>query len=244
MKNLKITTVFLIFMMAFGLTSCETEPVDPALVGGIPEDGNGGGNGGGISTGDYWPMAAGNQWVFIKDGVLQDPMEIIAPEQINGTTYYAYDTFFGNTTAGAAGQMDVWTRKEGGNYYIRQEANIPSVDGSPAITVSPIELIILKDNIAVNQTWTQNLTQTTTIEGFPPIVTTILINGEILEKDVAVTVNSIAYTNVIKAKVTQTTQGVVNVNYYWFAKDIGLIKYQNNYLDIESVSELSTYSLN
>jgi len=250
MKKMKFVSALAVLFIAFSLFSCSTEiePVDPALING--ENGNGGGgngggnNGGGTSTGDYWPMTVNNQWTFIKDAMLQSPMKIIGTEQIGGMTYYEYDSFFGTSLQGLEAEGGLWTRKENGNYYARQEINIPAQGGQPAISVSPLEIIILKDNIDINQTWTQNLTQTTTIQGFPPMDSAIIIEGTILEKDITITINGIVYTNVIKVELVQTTQGITQENYYWFAKDIGPIKYQFNYMGTETINELSTFIVN
>lgn len=220
MKTIKILPIFLLFLSTVTFVSCDSsiEPVDPAL--NVPPE-----NGGGTTTGDYWPMAVNNSWSYIPEAINPEPqtMKIIATESINNSTYFKYDTFIGLTEEGQGFVGTVWTKKENGNYYVRQEASIPAVPGMPSITISPMEIIILKDFLPVDGTWTQNFTQTTTIEGFPPIQTAVGITGKILEKDVTVTVNNVSYENVIKAEVIQNTQGQTITNYYWFAKNIGLI---------------------
>ena len=134
--------------------------------------------------------------------------------------------------------------KENGVYYYLVAVNIPSVDGSPEISVSPLEIIVLKDFLEVNETWTQNLTQTTTITGVPPITTAVNITGKVLERDATLEVGSTTFENVIKVEVIQNTQGQVNTNYYWFAKDIGVIKYQNIIQGTNTTSELVSYTIN
>lgn len=243
MKKFKFLAAFLLLFAAFSFTSCDNESLDGAI---DPEagGGNGGGNGGGVSTGDYWPMAINNQWVFTANSLTQDPMKIISTQQVGGNTYYKFDTFFGMTTSGAGAQGTAMARKNSGNYYIRQEAFIPAQEGSPSITVSPLEIIVLKDFLNVNQTWTQNLTQTTTIQGLPPIQTAVNLQGKILEKDITMVVNGAEYTNVIKVELIQNTQGVTNTNYYWFSKNVGPIKYQNIFEGFDVTNELDSYSLN
>jgi hypothetical protein len=220
MKTIKLLPVLLLFFSAVAFLSCDSsiEPVDPAL--NVPPENPGGG-----TTGDYWPMAVNNSWTFVPEAINPEPqmMKIIATESINSSTYYKYDTFIGLSTEGQAFVGTVWTKKENGTYYVRQEASIPAVPGMPSITISPLEIIILKDFLPVNGTWTQNFTQTTTIEGLPPIQTAVSITGKILEKDVTVTVNDVSYENVIKVEVIQNTQGQTITNYYSFAKNIGLI---------------------
>lgn len=246
MKKFKFLAGFILLFTAFNFTSCDNEALDGDIDPGTENGGNNGGeNGGGTSTGDYWPMAINNQWVFVANSVTQDPMKITSTQQIGGNTHYKYDTFFGTSVSGEFdGEGTVTTRKSNGNYYVRQEVNIPAQEGQPAIVVSPMEFIVFKDNLAVNGTWTQNLTQTTTIQGLPPIRTAVTFKGKILEKNVTMTVNGAEFTNVIKVELIQTTQGVVNTNYYWFSKNVGPIKYQNIFQDYNVTGELDSYSLN
>ena len=163
---------------------------------------------------------------------------------MNGNTYYVYDNLFGISTSGKEFSGLIATRKSNGVYYYRLEVNIPGQGGNPSISVSPLEIIVLKDYLEVNQTWTQNLTQVTTISGVPPVTTSVQITGKILERDASLTIGTTTYENVIKAEVVQNTQGQTNTNYYWFAKDIGVVKYQNIIQGTNLTSELASYSLN
>jgi hypothetical protein len=239
MKTIKFLPIYLLFFSTVTFVSCDSgiEPVDPAL--NVPPDDNGG-----STTGDYWPMAINNSWTYASEGEDQTPMKIIGTESINNSTYYKYDNFVGLTTEGSDFEGTVWTKKVNGTYYVRQEASIPAVPGMPSVTISPMEIIILKDFLAVNGTWTQNFTQTTTIEGLPPIQTAVGIVGKILEKDIEFTVNGVSYENVIKVELIQNTQGETLTNYYWFAKNIGLIKYVNIALGETYEHELVTYTVN
>ncbi len=238
-------SVFLLFVGSFIMLSCSSdiEPIDPALQ---PGGGNSGGDGsgGGVSTGDYWPMAQNNSWIFSQNGVPQAPMLITNTEQINSRTYYAYENFVGVSLGGSNFTGTVHSRKANGNYYVRNQVTIPGTGGNPTITVSPLEILVLKDFLEVNQTWTQELTQTTTITGTPPINTPVSIVGKILEKNASLTIGTTTYTNIIKVELVQSTQGVVNTNYYWFAKDIGLVKYQMILQGSNLVYELQSYNLN
>ena len=252
-KQSFLVYLFLVFIAFSSSCSDEFEPVDPAIQipsngggnnGGGRNNGGGGNNGGGVSTGDYWPMTINNQWIFSQSGVDQPPMKIIGTEQYNGKTYFTYDNLFGVSTAGDEFEGIIATRKENGVYYYLVAVNIPSVDGSPEISVSPLEIIVLKDFLEVNETWTQNLTQTTTITGVPPITTAVNITGKVLERDATLEVGSTTFENVIKVEVIQNTQGQVNTNYYWFAKDIGVIKYQNIIQGTNTTSELVSYTIN
>lgn len=241
-KNKFLSTCLILFTSLI-FTSCSTdvEPLDPAVV---VEPPGGGNNNDGETTGDYWPMAVNNQWAFAANGTNEAPMKIVSTEQINGTTYYKYENFLGTSIAGTGFEATVWTRKSGGTYYARQQASSNGGEGVPSITVEPFEIIILKDHLAVNGTWEQSINQTTIISGFPPMVTVVNIQGKVLEKDVALTVNGEEFPNVIKVQVIQNTQGVTNTNYYWFAEDVGIIKYQNIYQAFVTTHEIVSYTIN
>jgi hypothetical protein len=246
MKNFK-PLAYIFILCTLLTTSCseEFEPIDPAIQIPVGGDDNGGNDDeGGVSTGDYWPMAINNQWVFSQNGINQQPMNITGITQVSGNSYYVYDNLFGVSTSGQQFSGLIATRKSNGVYYYRVEINIPGEGGNPSISVSPLEIIVLKDFLEVNQTWTQNLNQVTTITGVPPVTTQVQITGKILERDASLLVGTTTYENVIKAEVVQNTQGQVNTNYYWFAKDIGVIKYQNVIQGTNTTSELASYTLN
>ncbi len=59
---------------------------------------------------------------------------------------------------------------------------------------------------------------------------------KIMEKDIQVTVNGQVYNEVIKVELTRTTI-ISSVNYYWFAKNIGIIKFQDDTNTYEIVSQ-------
>jgi hypothetical protein len=239
----KITSiVFVLWLSVFSLSSCtsEFEPIDPAIQTPVenPDDNGTGGN----SSGDYWPRAINNQWVYKLDGEVQEPMKISSTISIDSRTYYKYDNFLGVSDGGSNFIGTNLTRKTNGVYFVRVSAIIT---GTPSITVSPLEVVVLKDYLEVNQMWSQNLSQTTTIEGQTPIVTAVEIDGKILARNITVIIGAITYTQVIHVEVIQTTQGIINKNEYWFAKDIGLIKY-SNFIGgtINSVYEIQSYTLN
>ena len=72
MRNFRFFILSLIIITTFCLNSCgPDEPLDPALIGTNPNPGtNRRGTNPGTTTGDYWPTAIDNQWVFKMDGVL------------------------------------------------------------------------------------------------------------------------------------------------------------------------------
>ncbi|RYD93606.1 MAG: hypothetical protein EOP54_18895 [Sphingobacteriales bacterium] len=232
MKQIKLLSIFLILFSAILFTSCDSESIDPELSGvddggdnGGIDNGGGNGNGGnnGSTSGDYWPMALNNKWVFNSNG-MEEEMKITGTQTVEGTSYYKVNQLF--SSAGVVGNATTLLRKNNGSYAVRIGVVIPGTQGGPTITISPYEFIILKDNLAVGQTWTQNVTQTTSysIPGIPPIEMVVNYTGTIVEKDATITVNGETYTNVIKSKLVQTYTGGAMTTNYWFAKNTGPVK--------------------
>jgi len=236
MKFIKFITVF--FFASVLLTSCEIEPVDSSS---LPE------NGGGTSTGDYWPTAINNQWVFKMDGVLQSPMKMISINTISSNTYYTFNeiaaTGIGSTISGAQR-----LRKLNGDYYIKMESlSSPAQGPIQGFTMTGYETIILKDYIPVGGTWTDKYSQTTTYTdpNFPVITLDFDIVATVMEKNSSITVAGRNYTDVIKIKyiqkVTMVGQTTVVTSYYWYSKNVGPIKMTSEIGGQTTVQELDSY---
>ena len=236
MKFIKFITVF--FFASVLLTSCEIEPVDSSS---LPE------NGGGTSTGDYWPTAINNQWVFKMDGVLQSPMKMISINTISANTYYTFNeiaaTGIGSTISGVQR-----LRKLNGDYYIKMESlSSPAQGPIPGFTMTGYETIILKDYIPVGGTWTDKYSQTTTYTdpNFPVITLDFDIVATVMEKNSSITVAGRNYTDVIKIKyiqkVTMVGQTTVATSYYWYSKNVGPIKMTTETGGQTTVQELDSY---
>lgn len=247
MKKIKLITAVLVFFAAFNLTSCDNEPIDPAI------DLNNGGNtgGGGTSSGDYWPAALNNQWVFNLNGVQQDPLKMVSINAINGNTYYTFNQQSGTGGTGTAASATLRLRKTSGDYYIKVEDIVtPAQAGMPGSTTTGSETILLKDYLAVGGTWTSSYNQTTTYTdpSFPVITLNFVIEASIMEKNISLTVNGAVYTDVIKVKyvqnVTSFGQTTSSINYYWFSKNVGPIKITNEFGTSTYNQELVSYILN
>lgn len=244
MRKINLFKIFVAFTV-ISFASCSTESLDPVLTESIDNGGeddggtdNGGGNnGGGTSSGDYWPMAINNEWQYQSSEPQNDqPMKIVSTETINGKEYYKMNRAFqesGNQEM--TGTATIHLRKESGSYYQRTSLSVPN-QGGMSITASPFEILILKDNLDVNGTWTGTAQQdfTYSIAGMPGISTIIDYTGTIVEKGITYTVGSQNYSNVIKVKYVQKITVVMSgnavgspvntVTYLWFAKDVGPIK--------------------
>jgi hypothetical protein len=261
MKKIKFLPVFFI-LFAIAFTSCDTEPVDSNLYDYVPvdnggddggDDDGGGGDDGGTSSGDYWPMAVNNQWTYREDGVVSDPMKIISTQTVDGNTYYRVNRSFVNSgTDDLTGDAVMLLRKTNGSYNTRISVTIDAEEGMPGLSVAPYEFTMFKDNLDAGQTWTQTVDQVTSydMEGIPDVTTTLNFTGTIMEKNISLEVEGHTYTNVIKSKLVMQieTMGISSTitTYYWFAKDVGPIKTEN---DLGNLGEdydvtLLSYTLN
>lgn len=215
----------LILVFSMGMVSCDGD-VEP--IGSTTVDPNNPGNPGNPvdPSLSYWPMAVGNYWTMEQDGETQPPMKITSVEQINGATYYKYDNFLGESTGGAGFTADYWTRQNGSTYSVRARVSIAAGGGMPGIEISPIEFIVLKDNLEVGQTWTETLIQTMTVTGLPPMESEVVTTGTVLAKGISFEVNGTTYQNVIQTKIVQLSMGESTESYYWYAKGVGPIQFR------------------
>ncbi|MFY7988249.1 MAG: hypothetical protein ACOVNP_05145 [Flavobacterium sp.] len=236
MKSIKSIVALFVLSLAFTTVSCDNEPVDPALEIG----------GGGSSTGDYWPTAINNEWLMERDAVALDPLKIVGTGNFGGQTYYKFAPQSGSGTS-TSGTVTNWLNKSNGVYKLKTD-DINVNAGGFSGTQTGYEFIILKDNIAVGQSWTGTYTSTTTYTGIPSITLTTNYTGTILAKNVAATVDGETYNDVIKVSFVQNTTmagapaTVVNTE-YWFAKNVGVIKSISNDAGNSYESILVDYTL-
>lgn len=214
MKSLKFILALLFVTTLLSLTSCSFEPLVPA----IDSQAN--------SSGDYWPTAINNNWSYQRDGSLYTT-KIASTETVNGQLYYKFLPQ-NSTVSTATLTATTSLNKKSGVYKLKFDDLNINANGFTG-TQTGYEFIILKDNLAVGETWSGSYTQTTTYTGIPVITTNTTYTGTILEKNTSETVNTITYTDIIKVKITQTTAITGSIattiaTEYWFAKKIGVIK--------------------
>ncbi|MES2543480.1 MAG: hypothetical protein V4548_01240 [Bacteroidota bacterium] len=205
----KINYLVAIFAAVASLTfvSCNNDSGDDSET---PQSGN-----------DYWPTAVNNVWHY--EDADHNPIEtkIVSTQSIDGKTYYKFEPQSANGVSN-----NNFLRKINGAYYLRtSEATIDF--GGLTGTQTGFEFIVLKDNVAVDGTWSGSYDQTTNYTGYPAIEQSTNYTGTILAKDVTETVNGVTYTNIIKLNIYQETSSsgslsIANTE-YWFAKDVGLI---------------------
>lgn len=229
MKKATALSRAMFLMLAIAFTSCDSEPVDTELLN-TPDNENNPGqvDGGSDTSGSYWPMAINNEWIFNDGDGVNTNMKIIGTETINNKLYYKYENFLSNSVQGnIAGEGTVHTRLENHQYFVRAGVSVTGQPGLPTITVSPIEYSILKDNVPVGESWTQNIVQTTTfdIPDMPVIENNLTVTCTIAAKYDTVELDGVTYTDVIKVSVSHVMDGLEEAEgFYWFAKNKGMVK--------------------
>lgn len=185
-------------------------------------DDNGESNG--VSTGNYWPMAVNNTWVFDDNGTSSE-LKITGANVFNGTTYYklydASDSTFG---------VENWVTKKGATYFQKVADATINQDGI-VISMEGYEVPMFKDDLQPNATWSGTVSPKVTynVNGQTASLTAkVKYIGTMLEKAPTVTLNGETYTDVLKIKlkieVTIANQLTVADQEYWFAKDVGPIR--------------------
>lgn len=210
--------------------SCSIEPIDSAIdladFNSVDPNNPNNPNNPGTSTGDYWPRAINNEWVFEQTGTSNLTYKMVGTDVFNNLTYYRFDPVSVGGSTSANGAV-AWLNKNGANYSLKYD-DISFNAGTFTGTITGFEVLLLKDDLAVNQTWTGTYSQTTTYTGVPPISQSTNYTGTILAKDVTEIVDGETYTNVLKSKLVQTTNiagsSTETSTEYWFSKDVGPIK--------------------
>lgn len=252
MGTQKLTSALFFVFSLFLLASCSNEPIDPALIAQQGLSSNSGNSTGGATlSGDYFPAALNNQWLYTLNGASQPQSKMVSIDNINGLTYYTFSPTTANvsTTAVSATQR---LRKNSGDYFLKTEDYTFTANGISGTTTG-FEVNSLKDYLPVGGSWTASYSQTTTFNNpLIPVITAITTyTGTILEKGSTVTVGSTTYINVIKLKLNQSvafsgSASTVSTD-YWFAKNVGLVKYVIYGADgttPQNTSLLTSYILN
>lgn len=227
MKKISVSFLLAIFV-AISIVGCSSESDDEQNA----QD----------STGDYWPTAVDNNWVYTQDGD-EALIKITEIDDIDGGKYYKFNELeiFGDAVDG---QASGWIKKNKGDYYIKIGEVNTTIDGVTA-KITGYEFLLFKDYLYVNDTWEgyYTFTQNVSIPDFPVLTAKINYSGKILEKGISLTVKGKVYNDVIKFRFSQSLKGNdawPSWDYstdYWIAKNVGIIKYENE----EVTSELKSY---
>ena len=128
-----------------------------------------------------------------------------------------------------------------------------NLNNGNTLFIGEYEIKLLKDDVLVGGTWSDNLTLDIKVYGGGTPVSlpaTLSYTSTILERNATETIEGNTYTNVIKVHMyaleTVNSQNTIIESEYWFAKDIGLIKEitTSSTDNITKVSYLTSYELN
>lgn len=233
MRYIKSLAFAVMLLSSLFFTSCSSDD--------SPEVDNG------ISTGDYWPLAVNNEWNY-SDGVSSTQQKVIGTDTFGGDVYYK---FAAEELAVFGTDVNYWVAKKGGTYYQKVGDIVISEEGF-YMKIKSYELSVFKDYLDVNETWKTStsigVTYTVDGQGTYNFKMNIKCTGKILERDGTITVNDQVYTDVIKMSLTQEFsfegETMIAESVYWYAKDVGPIKYSTTIEGDTTISELISYSLN
>lgn len=196
--------IIAILLGSFSLISCQKETSVPT-----------------VTASSYMSMTANNSWNYeTTDNILKDSTEYTLTSTnrdsaINGKSYHIF-----TKTAGA----NQYYNLSGNDYYTFQ--NLPVTTG-----INSIESIYLKDNVALNGTWSQSYT--INASGVP---LTINLLNTIAQKNTSLTVNGINYTDVIQVTTSLSasflgvplpSSAITTDIQTYFAKKVGMILAKN-----------------
>jgi hypothetical protein len=230
MKNSNLIKIIFLLLTLIAITSCSKSDS---------------GENYGISTGDYFPLAVNNSWKYLNaEQSLLNEIKITGTSQSGGTTYYDYtDDLEGGTPFPHS------FAKKGAAYFLKAGETTVNESGL-LIIIKSYEIPILKDNYEINNNWTGTVSPKVTYSGngqsgtLPfsiSYIGTNLYKGE-------VTLNGIIYPNVIKTRlnITINANGEItnDIEEYWFAENIGIIKQMNTVNNTTTVQEIDSYVLN
>jgi hypothetical protein len=230
MKKITLLALFTLLFSSLLITSCSSDDS-------VSDDSNG------VSSGDYWPLAINNQWIYNENGSVASPVKITGTDNFGGTAYYRLST-------DNAYNLQVWAAKKGATYFLRTgELNL--TENGITVKMSAYELPVLKDNLAVNEQWSGNVISKVSVtngSASSSFDTTIKYLGIILEKDASITVNGTVYTSVIKMSLKQEVsfqdQTTITESVYWYAKGVGPVKSINTINGSTVESTLVSYIIN
>ena len=169
-------------------------------------------------------MADNNIWNY-DDGMSQSHISLQFVETIAGVDQFRmFDT-------GVAETVPIFINKQGATYtQSSTAANIPLTDGF-WMQVGSFSIILLRDDLAVGDSWTETPEWTVTVQGnglSQDVPASLTYTGTIMERGATEAIGPLIFNDVIKSTITVTQ--IINGQAthidaeYWFAKDVGIIK--------------------
>jgi hypothetical protein len=230
MKKITLLALFTLLFSSLLITSCSNDDS-------ISDDSYG------VSSGDYWPLAINNQWIYKENGSETSPSKITGTDNFGGTTYFRLSTE-------NAYNLQTWVAKKGATYFLKT-GDLNMTENGITVKMSSYELPMLKDNLAVNEQWSGSVTSKVSVTNgstSSSFDTTIKYLGTILEKDASITVNDKVYASVIKMSLKQEVsfqgQTTITESVFWYAKGVGPVKSINTINGSTIESTLVGYIIN
>jgi len=166
-------------------------------------------NGPAADNGDYQPLTVGSEWNYTTTGTTgSGPVNSVFKLTVtNKDTVSSGKTY--KVISNSIGQNEYYN-KSGSDYYrISFFAALPQ----------PVEVLYLKDNLALNGTWSE--VETVTVMGFPVLVN---LNFVVEKNKFDTTMDGTTYKDVIKIRLTPTVIGptITSDITYYYARKVGL----------------------
>ena len=225
--------IYLLMLFSFLLTSCSKDDESENNVDSF-----------GVSTGNYFPLTENNKWWYLDDG----EVKLIAISTINYFDNIPYYRIYNSNS-----NLESWMIKKGASYFQKSGDTFMNLNNGNTLFIGEYEIKLLKDDVLVGGTWSDNLTLDIKVYGGGTPVSlpaTLSYTSTVLERNATETIEGNTYTNVIKVHMyaleTVNSQNTIIESEYWFAKDIGLIKEitTSSTDNITKVSYLTSYELN
>lgn len=168
-------------------------------------------------AGSFQPNTSGSTWNYNISGTLTGNFTLTATSR---------DTSIGSRS------YRVFTNSAGPNeYYAQSGSDYFRFSSLAELNNQAVELLYLKDNLAVGQTWVEIKTVNVTITGLGTQPVTASLTFRVAEKGIRHTVNGTAYDDVMRIDVTPSfsilTSAIPvnssNIRYY-YARNVGLIQ--------------------
>ena len=149
--------------------------------------------------------------------------------------------------------LESWMIKKGASYFQKSGDTFMNLNNGNTLFIGEYEIKLLKDDVLVGGTWSDNLTLDIKVYGGGTPVSlpaTLSYTSTILERNATETIEANTYTNVIKVHMyaleTVNSQNTIIESEYWFAKEKRLIKEitTSSTDNITKVSYLTSYELN
>ncbi|MBQ0118078.1 MAG: hypothetical protein KBS98_09260 [Flavobacterium sp.] len=182
---------------------------------------------------NYWPLSENNYWTYSSasdaTNTATDTIKIGSHQTINGNVYHNITGQLIDRSVGLDVNPAFSISKQGSVYKMKQGDVTTELQGV-SLSISGGEYTYLKEPETGLASWTDTQSLGITFNGIPFSTYNTDIVGEIVERDLAMTINGRNFTEVIKSKVILNLRvdmaGInqENVMEIWYANGVGPIK--------------------